>query len=69
MTKKRFSPEKEIPELGRMANAILIVLYENHPIPMSEDKIIKIITERNLLAMTDEEFNKYKTDIIKAKRN
>jgi hypothetical protein len=61
--------KKEIPELSRMENAILIVLYEKHPIGMSEEEIMDIIAERNLLNMTDEEFKSYKQDIIKAKRN
>jgi hypothetical protein len=66
---ERYSPEKEIPELNRMEHAILIVLYENHPIPMSQEQIMNIIAERNLLDMSESDFMKYKRDIIKSKKN
>jgi hypothetical protein len=62
---KKYPP----PELGRMEHAILVVLFEKHPIPMSEDEILTIIAERGLLEMTDEEFKTYKQNIIKAKKN
>jgi hypothetical protein len=66
---KKYSPEEGIPEFTRMQNAIMMVLYENHPMPMSKNAIQKIIAQRNLLHMSDEEFKKYKQDIIKSKKN
>jgi hypothetical protein len=59
----------KLPELGRMEHAILIVLFERHPIPMTEEEILGIIAERGLMEMSDEEFKTYKQNIIKAKKN
>jgi hypothetical protein len=66
---KKFSPEDNIPKLGRMEQAIFIVLYEKHPIPMTEKEIITVINERRLMEMSDEEFITYKQNIISAKEN
>jgi len=66
---KKYSPEDKLPELGRMEHAILIVLFEKHPIPMAEEEILTIIAERGLMEMSDEEFKTYKQNIIKAKKN
>lgn len=56
-------------EEKRMAAAILLVLYEVYPMPLQRDEILIIITERGLLKMPDEEFEKYKENIFHAKRN
>ncbi len=66
---KKYSPEDELSEVDRMKNAILIVLFEKHPIPMSKDEILAVITEKGLLEMTDDGFNTYRQNIIKAKKN
>ena len=63
------NPLKSEPELGRMELSILIVLYEKHPIPMTESEILSVIAERQLMEMTDEEFEQYRKNIVIAKKN
>ena len=62
-------PHYETKEDKRMADSILIVLYEQHPIPMTQDEIIHKIAEKGLLEMSDEDFKKYRENIINSKRN
>jgi hypothetical protein len=46
-------------KLSRYEEAILLVLYEAHPIPIHMSEIIKKINEKRLLRMSDETFKKY----------
>jgi hypothetical protein len=55
--------------LNRLDEAILIVLYENHPLGLTPEEIEKAIDEKKLLDMTDKEFEEYKKNIILAKNN
>ena len=58
-------PLFETKEEERMKDAILIILYEQHPIPMTQIEIIQKIEERGLLEMSDEEFKTYRKNIVK----
>lgn len=62
-------PLFETKEEERMKDAILIVLYEVHPMPLHQDEIIKRIKERGLMEMSDKEFELYRKDIVKSKIN
>jgi len=65
MNKKIFETKEE----ERMKDAILIILYEQHPIPMSQTEIIQKIEEKGLLEMSDEEFKTYRKNIVNSKKN
>ena len=56
-------------DLPRMQEAIMIVLYEQHPMPMMPNHILDVIEERGLLYMSDEQFENYRKEIIKSKEN
>jgi hypothetical protein len=55
--------------LNRLELAILAVLFETHPLGLTEEEIMQRIEEKGLLEMTDEEFNNYRHNSIKAKQN
>jgi hypothetical protein len=59
----------ETKEEKRMADSILLILYEVHPMALQQDEIIKRINERGLLEMPDEEFQVYRRNMVKSKRN
>ena len=56
-------------EMKRMEASILLVLYENYPIGIPKDEIMKKILEKGLLDMTDQEFEAYKQVVIDSKEN
>ncbi len=55
--------------LNRYEEAILLVLYETHPLPLLKDEIIKRIEERGLIEMTDNEFREYARKLRATKDN
>jgi hypothetical protein len=59
----------ETKEEKRMADSILLVLYEVYPMSLHEDEIIKRIEEKELLEMSDEEFETYRKNAVNSKRN
>jgi hypothetical protein len=67
---KTFRNDKfDLFKLDRMAMSVLLVLFENYPLGISEKEIITKITEKGLLEMTDEEFNQYKKEVALIKEN
>ena len=60
-------PDKR--KLSRYEEAILLVLYEAHPIPIQQAEIIRKISEKGLLKMSEKEFEKYKEDLKLIKKN
>jgi hypothetical protein len=56
-------------KLSRYEEAILLVLYEAHPIPIHRAEIMKKINEKGLLKMSKEEFEKYKEIAKLSKKN
>ena len=74
---KRHEPEVEVPlkevtetiKLSRYEQAILLVVFEAHPIPIHMSEIIRRINEKRLLRMSDETFKKYAKDLKASKVN
>jgi len=64
---KRRKEEKKKGE--RMTMAVLGVLYEAWPLGLEQDEIGKRIEEKGLLEMSDEEFEKYRLETIRQKKN
>ena len=56
-------------KLSRYEEAILLVLYEAHPIPIHRAEIMKKINQKGLLKMSKEEFEKYKEIAKLSKKN
>ena len=63
------SKKPENLKLSRYEEAILLVLYEAHPIPIQQAEIIRKISEKGLLKMSEKEFEKYKEDLKLIKKN
>jgi hypothetical protein len=61
--------EKEINKLDRAKEAILFVLYMNHPNPMKKEDIEAKILVDGLLKMSDKEFELYKRKFELTKLN
>jgi len=51
-------------ELTRLQKAILFVLYESDPIPLSENEIGKAIERKGLMQMSDDEFQHYGKNMV-----
>ena len=65
-------PIKEVKEdikLSRYEQAILLVLYEAHPIPIHRAEILRKISEKGLLRMSDADFKKYVRELKASKVN
>ena len=65
-------PIKEVTEnikLSRYEQAILLVLYEAHPIPIHRAEIMKKINQKGLLKMSKEEFEIYAKNLKSIKKN
>ena len=65
-------PIKEVKEdikLSRYEQAILLVLYEAHPIPIHKSEIMKKISKKGLLQMSDADFKKYVRELKASKVN
>ena len=56
-------------KLSRYEEAILLVLYEAHPIPIHRAEIMKKINEKGLLKMSKEDFEKHKETVKSIKKN
>ena len=56
-------------KLSRYEEAILLVLYEAHPIPIHRAEIMKKINEKGLLKMSKEEFEIYAKNLKSIKKN
>jgi len=56
--------EKENIILDRLDKSILMVLYKNHPIAMTQEEIGEAIEAEGLLFMSDEAFEKYRKDLV-----
>jgi hypothetical protein len=63
------SKKPENLKLSRYEQAILLVLYEAHPIPIHRAEIMKKINQQGLLKMSKEEFEKYKEIVKLSKKN
>lgn len=59
---------KKDRELDRIDKSILMVLYKNDPIGMTKEEITESIDAEGLLFMSDEAFEKYRTDLIAWKK-
>src|ERR1035437_672676 len=56
-------------KLSRYEEAILLILYEAHPIPIHRAEIMKKINEKGLLKMSKEEFEIYVKELKSVKKN
>ena len=56
-------------KLSRYEEAILLVLYEAHPIPIHRAEIMKKINQKGLLKMSKEEFEIYAKNLKSIKKN
>ena len=63
------SKKPENLKLSRYEEAILLVLYEAHPIPIHQAEIMKKINQKGLLKMSKEEFEIYKETVKSIKKN
>lgn len=56
-------------KLSRYEQAILLVVFEAHPIPIHMSEIMRKINEKRLLRISDETFKKYARDLKASKAN
>jgi hypothetical protein len=56
-------------ELNRLDEAILSVLYEVYPLELTETEIMMKIIEKDLLHMSEEEFIKYRRQLVQSREN
>jgi hypothetical protein len=60
---------KKFPKLSRDEESVLLVLYEVHPLALSEKEIIQKIEEKGLLEMSEKEFKAYAKSLYALKNN
>ena len=56
-------------KFDRMEESILLVLFEVYPLGLNKEEIMNKIIQYGLLEMSDEEFKKFKKNLVATKTN